>query len=108
MERRPHPRYFRKVAGFSFGLVGTGMACLVGGIILRQFGLPLVSDVLYFAFAGTAIILLIHWFTGGETTTCPECGRTLHADPNRDRDESLTFVCQDCDIEWDTGGLHNP
>jgi hypothetical protein len=107
MERRPHPRYFRKVAGFSFGLFGTGMACLLGGVILQRFGLPLVSDVLYFAFVGTAIIMLVFWFSAGESTTCPQCGKTLHADPHRDRDDNLTFVCQNCEIEWDTGALHD-
>jgi len=63
--------------------------------------------VLYFAFAGSAIVLLVTWFAGGETTICPECGRRLRADPQHDPHENLTFVCRDCDIEWDTGRLRD-
>jgi hypothetical protein len=105
MERRPHPGYFRRVAGYSVGLFGVSMGCLVAGFVLVRVGLPQVGDVLYFAFAGSAIVLLIMWFAGGETTTCPECGRRLRADPHHDPHENLVFICRDCDIEWDTGRL---
>jgi len=107
MERRPHPGYFRKVAGYSIGLFGVSLACLVAGFVLRRVGLSLAGDVLYFAFAGSAIVLLVMWFAGGETTTCPECGRRLRPDPEGARDENLTFICPDCDIEWDTGRLRD-
>jgi hypothetical protein len=103
MERRPHPGYFRKVAGYSVGLFFVSLACLVAGFVLRQVGLPLVSDVLYFIFAASAVVLLVGWFAGGDTTTCPECGRPLKADSEGDPAENLTFICSECDIEWDTG-----
>ena len=103
MERRPHPRYFRKVAGYSVGLFFVSMACLRGGLRAPAFGLPLVSDVLYFAFAASAIVLLVVLVRRGRNDDLPQCGRHLKADPRRIRHENLTFICPDCDIEWDTG-----
>jgi hypothetical protein len=105
MERRPHPGYFRKVAGFSIGLFGLSLACLVVGFVLVRVGLPLVGDVLYFACAGSTIVLLALWFSGGETTVCPECGRRLHHEPLLPGEENLVFVCPNCEIEWDTGAV---
>jgi len=105
MERRPHPRYFRKVAGYSVGLFFVSLACLVSGFVLKQVGLALAGDVVYIAFAFSVIVLLAGWYAGGDTTTCPKCGRQLQADPEGDPAENVTFICPDCQIEWDTGRL---
>lgn len=101
MEHRKHPHYARRTFGVSLWLVVGGLACLLLGMALRGTSLAPFEMLLNVAFCGSLIALAIHWFSHGETTACPECGRRLHADPERNRDEPLTFVCEDCQIEWD-------
>lgn len=107
MERRPHPHYARRTFGVSLWLVVGGIACLLLGILVRGTALAAFETILNVAFCGSVVALLIHWFSHGETTTCPECGQRLQADPQRSREDPLTFVCEDCQIEWDVDGSHD-
>jgi len=106
VERRLHPAYARRTAAMTYGLVAAGLACLLLGIVVRGTAWRNAETVLNVAFCGAVVALLIQWFGQGESTECPECGRRLSADPDRDRSRSLTFTCPDCRIEWDTRGLH--
>lgn len=107
MERRRHPTYVRGTAAVSFGLFAAGLACLVVGFAVRGTAWRNFETILNLGFCASVGALLFHWFTQGETTVCPECGRRLRANPDRDPAESLKFPCSDCRIEWDTGGSHD-
>src|SRR5262245_6809411 len=107
MERRRHPHYVRRTVAVTVWLIGGGLACLLLGIAVRGTAWRDFETILNLAFCGTVIALLIHWFSRGDSTTCPECGRRLTAEPQRNPKETLTFPCPDCQIEWDTGGLRD-
>lgn len=107
MERRKHPTYVRGTATVSFGLFAAGLACLVVGFAVRGTAWRSLETVLGVGFCAAFGALLFSWFTQGETTVCPECGRRLRAEPDRDRSQNLTFTCPDCQIEWDAAGLHD-
>lgn len=104
MERRNHPNYARRTAALTYGLVAAGLACLLLGIAVRGTALRNFETILNVGFCGALVALLISWFTQGDSTTCPQCGRRLHAGPDRDPAESRRFKCPDCQIEWDTAG----
>jgi len=107
MERRNHPNYARRTAALTYGLVAGGLACLLLGIAVRGTAWRNFETILNVGFCGALIALLISWFTQGDTTNCPECGRKLRADLDGDRVESLKFPCPDCQIEWDTAAAHD-
>lgn len=107
MDRRRHPNYARHTFGVSLGLFGGGMACLLAGLAVRHTRYASLQTILNLAFVIAAVAMVVYWFKQGETTTCPECGRRMWADPERNREAPLTFTCEDCQIEWDTDALHD-
>ena len=67
--------------------------------------LPQFTSLIFFgAFINTFISLILVERYGFKTFECPTCRRVL---PKRcildGDDEIICFVCETCDVEWDTG-----
>ncbi len=108
MEHRPHPDYVRRVAGFSFGLAGGSIGTILVGLVLKRAGLYDLGTLLEIAGAGAAAYLVVAWLRAGETTPCPDCGRTLRAVATTDDARRATFPCEQCDVAWETGDRREP
>lgn len=108
MERRPHPGYVRRVAGFSFGLAGGSIATIVVGRLLKRAAFYDLGTLLEIAGAVAVGYAIVAWLRAGETTPCPGCGRLLNAAPSAEGARSVTFVCETCATTWETGDRREP
>ena len=93
--------------GTNLAIVRGGLACLFVGLAVKHTRYAGLETILNVAFGASCLAVVFSWLRQGETTSCPECGRQLWSAPDRDRSESLKFTCEDCQIEWDTDGLHD-
>lgn len=91
------------MAQFSFGLAGGAVAAIIGGLLLKRWGLYDFGTLLEIVGAVAAVVTIVGWLRSGETTACPECRRLLTADPETAATRHVTFICQDCQIQWETG-----
>lgn len=99
---KPYHRFGKMylVANVLFTLPAAVLLLLI--YVLRESFLELVT--LGSVFLVYCLIGLYFQHRRGKYMTCPECGRRLERKPlpELNVNDPINFVCEDCDIEWET------
>jgi hypothetical protein len=100
---KKHPTHFRISSYIGGFLLVLAIVSFGVGIYLQQKGQIELSHKFAFSFLISCALLISWLFFRMKLCKCPSCGKWLSKLAAGDKSKSRKFICDKCNIIWDTG-----
>jgi hypothetical protein len=100
---KKHPTHFKVSSWVGATLLVITLAAFVIGIFFQQKGQIELSHKFAYAFLIGAALLISWLVFRMKLCKCPSCGTMLHKLAPGDRHTSRKFICEQCNVIWETG-----
>lgn len=98
-----HPTHFKLTSYVGAILLLLSLVSFGVGIYFQQRGLIEFSHTFAFSFLINTVLLFSWLVFRMKLCKCPACGKWLHTLVPGNKHRSRKFICQRCNIRWDTG-----